>query len=281
MRTGIVTIQKNRAPWIPEWIAFHHLAGFNRFYFYAHNCTDDTAQVLQTLGQLYDIKSFTLTTDQNHVQLSAYQHAYENFGHECDWLAFIDGDEFLFPVADRTISAALDRFNYEKISAIGAYWSCFGSSGHVDEPAGLVVKNYRHRFALDAAANRHVKSIVRGRQNTSVGPNAHIFNTPYGTVDENMRPVTTGAAPYDPTHQYFRINHYACQSLEFFRKFKQRSGAADAGQAFVRPDSWWTEYDRNDCFDASLESWYPQLEAEVQRIGFTDFAGRFTPPSDA
>ncbi|MCP3717967.1 glycosyltransferase family 92 protein [Paraburkholderia sp. CNPSo 3281] len=277
MRTGIVTIQKNRAPWIPEWIAFHHLAGVERFYFYAHNCTDDTSDVLQKLMQFYDIKSFILTTDQNQIQLSAYQHAYENFGHECDWLAFIDGDEFLFPVADSTIGGALERFNYEKISAIGAYWACFGSSGHVEEPAGLITKNYRYRHSHDVLANRHIKSIVRGRQAVSVGPNAHIFNTPYGTVDENRRSIVSGRPDYDPTYQYFRINHYVCQSLEYFQRFKQRSGAADAGSAFVRPDTWWTEHDRNEAFDDSLEAWYPRLEAEMQRIGFEDFAGVVTP----
>ena len=274
MRVGIVTIQKNRASWIPEWIAFHHLAGIERFYFYAHNCTDETTEVLQKLAHFYDIKVFAMNLDQDRVQLHVYKHAYDNFGHECDWFAFIDCDEFLFPVADPTIGKALERFTYEKVSAIGVYWSCFGSSGHINEPAGLITKNYRYRRSFDALPNRHVKSIVRGRQVVEAGPNAHIFNTLYGTVDENFRSINKGLTDYDPTYQYLRINHYICQSVEYFRKIKQRSGAADASLARVRPDAYWAEHDHNDVFDDSLEAWYPKLEAEIERIGFSEFAGQ-------
>ena len=56
------------------------------------------------------------------------------------------------------------------------------------------------------------------------------------------------------------------QSLQYFKQFKQTSGAADAGAAYVRPDSWWTKHDRNDEFDASLEHLYAPLETEMARV---------------
>lgn len=268
MRVGVVTIQKNRAPWIAEWLAFHKVAGFSKFYFYAHNCTDNTAEVVNSLQDYYDIKSFSINANQNGIQLSVYQHAYENFGHECDWLAFIDGDEFLFPSQAPDIGSALDRFNYEKISALGVYWVCFGSSDHLLEPPGLVTKNYRQRYPLEHKLNRHIKSIVRGRQNSTVSQNAHMFNTPYGTFDENLRPITFGLTDYHPVYEHFRINHYICQSYEFFKQFKQRSGAADAGRDFIRPDEWWSEMNINAAYDHSIEPWYEKLDVEMNRIGF-------------
>ena len=45
MKIGLVSIQKNRAPWLHEWVAFHHLVGFGKFYVYAHNCSDNSDQV--------------------------------------------------------------------------------------------------------------------------------------------------------------------------------------------------------------------------------------------
>ena len=70
------------------------------------------------LSQTYDLQAFALNTHENQVQLKAYQHAYENFGHECDWLAFIDGDEFLFPTAAPSLADALAPHQYRKVSAV-------------------------------------------------------------------------------------------------------------------------------------------------------------------
>lgn len=266
MKVGIVSIQRNRAPWVHEWIAFHHLVGFSNFYVYAHNCTDGTSQRLAQLARTYPLKALAVNLAENQIQLKVYQHAYENFGHECDWLAFLDGDEFLFPTAAGSIGEAMEEFAYQRVSALGVYWSCFGSSGHVEEPQGLIVKNFRRRPDCAFEANRHIKSIVRGRQSTTVGSNSHLFRTPWGTVDEQGRAIDVGLTAHEPSYAKFRINHYVCQSLQYFREFKQRSGAADAGATYVRPDDWWTRHDRNEEFDTSLEHLYAPLERELQRV---------------
>jgi len=265
-RIGLVSIQKNRAPWLHEWVAFHHLVGFSKFYVYAHNCTDHSDAVLHQLSKAYDLQAFRVSTHENQVQLKAYQHAYEQFGHECDWLAFIDGDEFLFPTAALSMAQALAEYDHVRTSAIGAYWVCFGSSGHVQEPAGLVIENYRRRPPLSFEINRHVKSIVRGRQATRVGPNSHTFVTPWGTKDELGRPITFGLTPHEPSYTRFRINHYVTQSRQFFKQFKQTSGAADAGAGYVRPDSWWTKHDHNDELDSSLLHLVEPLRREMARV---------------
>lgn len=265
-RVGIVSIQKNRAPWLHEWVAFHHLAGFSKFYVYAHNCSDHSDEVLRTLSAGYDLKAFQVRTNENQVQLKVYQHAYETFGHECDWLAFIDGDEFMFPTAAPSIGQALAEYDHLRTSAIGVYWVCFGSSGHQREPEGLVIENYRRRPSLAFPINRHVKSVVRGRQASRVGPNSHMFHTPWGTQDELGRPVTFGLTDHEPSYTRFRINHYVTQSRQFFTQFKQTSGAADAGAGYVRPDSWWTKHDHNDEQDDSLVHIVEPLKHEMARL---------------
>lgn len=177
-------------------------------------------------------------------------------------MAFIDGDEFLFPTNDDSLEKVLNQFQYQPISALGVWWSCFGSSAHIKEPEGLVIDNYKQRASFDFEANRHIKSIVRGHQGShfSVGQNAHIFNTIYGTFDENFRPITSGFMPdLEPTYSKLRINHYVCQSYEYFKQFKQLSGAADAGPLAVRSDEWWTKHDRNDVLDSAILRFRPQL----------------------
>lgn len=266
VKIGLVSIQKNRAPWLHEWVAFHHLVGVSKFYVYAHNCQDETPAVLRRLAQTYDLQGFALNTDENQVQLKAYQHAYDNFGHECDWLAFIDGDEFLFPTAAPTLQQALAPVHYRRTSAIGVYWVCFGSGGHVQEPPGLVVENYTRRPPLGFADNQHIKSLVRGRQASRVGPNSHMFLTPWGTQDELGRAITFGRTDHAPSYAQLRINHYVTQSREYFLRFKQDSGAADAGAAYVRPKAWWDKHDRNDEADDSMAPWLAPLRQEMARV---------------
>ncbi len=254
MKLALCTIQRDRSPWLKEWFAFHYLMGVRKFYFFAHKCTDNTPQVIAELQQHFDISAFQMPDDVATPQLAAYQYTYQNFSHEFDWVGFIDGDEFLFPTEAEDIRSVLEDYAYQKMSALAVYWACFGSSGHVDEPEGLVTENYRMRPPLDFADNRHVKSIVLGRQPTTfkILTNSHLFGTLNGTFDEQMRPVTAGVSDHQPSYNKLRINHYCCQSLEYFRTFKKGSGAPDSNPHLIRPDSWWEKYDRNDESDDSL-----------------------------
>ena len=252
-----------------EWCAFHYLVGFRHFYFYAHRCSDHTRDVLKFLTTHIDIKAFFLGEDVPRPQLSAYQHAYSTFSSEVDWMAFIDGDEFLFPTSAPDVTHALTALDDKSFDALGVYWNCFGSSGHVQEPQGLVIENYRYRASDDFESNAHVKSLVRGGlgDQFSVSANAHLFVTPKGTVDELKRPITFGKTDYAPSYHSLRINHYATQSLSFFKTFKQGSGHADTGAQHQRPDQWWTHYDRNEVRDTSMERFVPQLKALLKDWG--------------
>jgi hypothetical protein len=145
-----------------EWFAFHYLVGFRNFYFFAHQCSDQTAQIIVHLQKRLNIKAFVISRDAVRPQLMAYQYAYANFGDEVDWMAFIDGDEFLFPTRSRDLVKCLDELDNGLISAYGVYWSCFGSSRFLIEPPGLITEKYRHRAQHDFDPNSHLKSIVRG-----------------------------------------------------------------------------------------------------------------------
>lgn len=268
MKLAVCTIQRDRGRWVEEWVAFHYLVGFRKFYFFAHQCVDDSQQVLLRLRNFFDIQVFTVPADYDGPQLPVYQYAYSHFGTEVDWMAFIDGDEFLFPTIDDDLRRVLEPYARKGISALGVFWLCFGSSGHVEEPAGLITENYIRRAPDDFSANRHIKSVVRGGlgEAVRVSRNPHIFHTPKGTFDELMRPVTRGLEDMEPTHKQFRINHYVCQSYEFFKTFKQPSGTADGGKLIVRPDSWWEAHDRNEVVDTTISRFLPALKALLQEI---------------
>ena len=218
----------------------------------------------------FDIRSFIVPPELDRAQYRSYNQAYHSFGHEVDYMAFIDGDEFLFPASEFTIEKVLEEYSDEKLSALAVYWACFGSSGHIEEPTGLILENYRYRHALNWAGNKHVKSIIRGSQGDFVVSQAdpHVFNTPIGTFDEKMRLLETGFSIYEPTHEKLRINHYMTQSRSYFLNFKQKSGTPMdlASTPIVRTEEWWNEVDVNDVFDTSVEKYIDPLKDILKSI---------------
>lgn len=274
MTLGACSIQRNRGRWLTEWVAFHHIVGIKKFYIYLHKCTDNSIEIIQQLQKNFDINCFTVPDETWRPQLVCYQHAYQEFGHQIDWMSFIDGDEFLFPTKAELLTEVMEDFQYEKLSALGVWWACYGSSGHITEPNGLIIENYQHRPPLDIEYNSHIKSIVRGHQGSSfsIGPNAHIFNTIYGTKDENMRDIEFGFTPeIKTTYNKLRINHYVCQSQQYFKEFKQNSGAADAGPLAIRPDEWWIKHDRNDEKDDSILKFLPKLQLLIDQLAVQSY----------
>jgi hypothetical protein len=267
MILGLVTIQRDRGPWLLEWFAFHYLVGFRKFYFYAHMCQDDTVETLLKLKKRLDINVIALPSPGDRIQLQAYQHACQNYMNEVDWMGFIDGDEFLFPTKAYTMQEALWQYDSMPASALGVYNVNYGSSGHVAEPEGLITENFRMRAEDSFYAHSRVKSLVKGRQQVAISSSGHVFATPGGTVDEQMRPITWGFMPdYVPSYRQFRMNHYVCQSREYYEKHKRASGHADASAAAIREEEWWTGFNTNHQMDDSMARYNARLRATMEEL---------------
>jgi hypothetical protein len=254
MTLAICTIQRDRGPWIREWVEFHKIVGFDKFYIFLHNCTDNSYEVVLELSKKYDITIFIVSNDVNRPQLAAYQYCYHHFGDLHDWIAFIDGDEFLYSPTEVSIKPTLDNYKQLELSAIGVYWLCFGSSNHITEPVGLITENYRYRAQHNFGNNSHIKSIVKGghKSDFSVMNNSHYFSTLKGTFDTNLRPIKHGYTGNIPCFDKLIINHYVTQSREYFERFKKLSGGADTSPHMVRSEDWWIVHDINEQFDHSL-----------------------------
>jgi hypothetical protein len=262
MLLGLTSIQRDRGPWVTEWFAFHYLVGFRKFYFYAHMCTDDTLPRLQQLQLKLDLTVNVIHEKMDFVQLKAFQHSCDHYLNQVDWMGFIDGDEFIFPTQTDSMQEALAPYQEKPLSALGVYNVTFGSSGHVTEPEGLITENYRRcNSSSDLMQNRRIKSLVRGSERASTSRCSHYFLTQRGTQDELGREITWGFTPdLEPTFQHFRMNHYATQSLDYFRGFKKKSGLADAGADVDRGDEWWTIFDQNVEHDTSVERFREGLQ---------------------
>jgi hypothetical protein len=266
MRVGICSIQRNRGAWIREWILFHHLLGVRYFYIGIHKTHDDTIEVLNLLSNQINIKLFAVSdTTYRSPQQDFYQFTLDRYRHEVDWMAFIDQDEFIFPTKAETLQAALQHFTYKNFSALGVYWKCFGSGGHIEEPKGFILENFKYRAPDDFLPNRHVKSVVH----TAMDHGAirvscvHRFDTSLGTFDELGRFITGGFSDLEPSYEHLRINHYVCQSREHFLSVKRPQGDGNRNsvkEEDLRSEGWWEHHNRNDIKCEAIDRFIPKLK---------------------
>jgi hypothetical protein len=227
---SVVAIVKNEGPYLREWIEFQRLMGAARVYLYDNGSTDESAEVLAPFVAegFATVIPWATFDEQASPQRQAYAHALCNFGPDFRWMAFIDLDEFLFPVKAPDLVSVLRA--YEDYANICVPWFIFGFSGHDTPPPGLVIENYTERAPfppdLPRAKLLNWKSIVHPAEVASV-ENPHMFeltSDDIGAIDENRQAVANDIVGAPPPGAVLRINHYITRSRqEFELKLEDRT----------------------------------------------------------
>lgn len=71
----------------------------------------------------------------------------QEHGHEHQWMAFVDADEFLV-IRDGTPDLPALLRDYTDSAALGVFWVVFGSSGHLTAPEHGALGSYYRCAAL-------------------------------------------------------------------------------------------------------------------------------------
>lgn len=250
MKFGIGAIFKDEYEYVLEWIAWHELAGFSRFFIADNGSTDGTKQLLDVLSKIGIIDTFVVPPQPN-AQLLAYQFIKKRWGAEVDAIAFIDADEFIFSDDGKKPTEYLENWFKPNVGAIGINWRVFGSSGKVAQEPELVTTRFLKCANDNMAVNRHIKSIVRPSLIKNI--HCHYSDIPYDWLyvngAGNQMIFTDSNGQHCKNHNSFcdvaghlRVNHYVIKSFEEFIKKRKRGDAMigpnhDRGYAFfVRHD---------------------------------------------
>lgn len=134
-----VAIAKDEGPFILEWIAFHRLAGVERFYVFDNGSEDDTKAKLLASGRDVVVTDWPIRPGQRY----AYEYAIHELRSTAKWFAFLDIDGFLFSEDGQKIANVLESF--QNVEGVGINWRVFGSSGHESAPEGLCIECYTRR----------------------------------------------------------------------------------------------------------------------------------------
>lgn len=219
--TGICAIMKDcDQNYLEEWIDWHKLIGFDYFFIYDNGSKKPINETLIDYNNviIYDFPG-------NIKQLPAYMDCItkQKNGEQikCDWIAFIDEDEFIF-VESGNIK---DLLHSQQSSAIGLNWLMFGSNGLKEKTDGKQMRKFLKHNEYKAPVNKHIKSIVRPEL-------VEGFNTPHdcryisGNCCDVLGNVLNGPFTETPIHKIAWINHYYTRS-EAEIQIKINKGRAD------------------------------------------------------
>ena len=98
---AVVAILKNEAPYLKEWLDYYLAAGVDHFYLYDNDSPDNQREIAEPYVKAGVVDYFSMPGKA--MQYIAYSDAVNKFKYQCRYMAFIDGDEFIYPKTNRNI----------------------------------------------------------------------------------------------------------------------------------------------------------------------------------
>jgi glycosyltransferase involved in cell wall biosynthesis len=267
-RAAICAIAKNEGPYLKEWVAYHHLVGFEPILVYDHESTDDSAKTLARLAErgLAERVAWSAPPDEK-PQWLAYEDGLRRLQGRADWVAFIDLDEFVVLPRHAGIQAFLA--DYGHLEAIAVNWLMFGSAGHARHEPGLVIERFTRCAERKFSGNKSIKTLAR--VDAIVTPRVHTCEfregVRYQTVaGEEIPPGEGRSRRVD--HDVIRINHYFTRSREEWeRKAARGRGAKPVDHPRKhRTEQEFARNDRNEAEDLVILERMPAVRALMRRL---------------
>jgi hypothetical protein len=228
---------KDSAPYLDEWLRFHYVQGFRRFYLYNNESSDDWREVVRPWVDtgLVVPRDF----DGKGVQTEMYNDCLAAARGQVDWLAFIDDDEFLYLTNGGSMVDALQP--YRDTAGVAVSWILYGSGGADRQDSQWVIERFTQR---SATVDTHVKCIVRPDRIERSEVVGHAFRALPGfrVVDERMRTMTEPQSDA-PSASVLRLNHYLVKSWEEWRLRRSRP-QVNTGLPTVHPEALWRTWDK-------------------------------------
>ena len=231
---AVVAIMKNEGPYIKEWLDYHLLAGVNHFFIYDNESPDNQKEVLQPYIER-GLVTYIFFPGKS-PQFPAYNDAIKRFRFFCRYMAFIDGDEFIFPQENKSITETVDEILADKpqAGALAINWHMFGSNFQrkADFSRGVLERFTRraddNKYSEPGNLNFFIKDVVIPLHTDYFdGPHQMHHFEGYFSVNEDGNPVFIWTNE-PPTTKKLVINHYNTKSLEEFLAKRNRGYAASA-----------------------------------------------------
>lgn len=230
---SILCIIKNE-DYLEEFILYHYLLGVEHFYIYDN---ESDIPIFKRLNHYLYYKICTIIPFPGKVkQLEAYNHCIKHFSKDTEWLAIIDGDEYILPKNHNNIVTFLK--DYESYSAIAINWINFGSNYHQYRKPGYLIENYTY---CQNKSDGHLKTICRPKDVKKI-TNPHFVvlkDQNKGYIDSKKNPLklsNSSAFNYNYTTDIIQVNHYWGKSFQELEQKIDRGRATTNSKRVMPPN---------------------------------------------
>ncbi|CAN1315580.1 Glycosyltransferase family 92 protein At1g27200 [Linum perenne] len=213
------TMVYNAAKFLREWVIYHSGIGVEKFFLYDNDSDDDIQSVVGALNQEgYKVETMPWIWPKS--QEAGFSHLAVYAKESCDWMMYIDVDEFVF--SPRWSSAAQPSnwmlkslIPNRRVGQVSIRCNEFGPSGRESHPEEGVTQGYDCRRKLD---NRHKSIVLLEAIDYSLLNAVHHFRLKRsGGGEYKWKKVKLETAV---------VNHYKYQAWSEFRvKFRRRVSA--------------------------------------------------------
>lgn len=247
---AIVSIMKNAAPYVKEWLDYHLLAGVNHFFMYDNDSGDNFKEILQPY---IDAGLVTyIFYPGKRKQMDAFNDAIQNFKYLCRYMSFVDDDEFILPRSNRSIAEVVDEILnlHPKVEGVEISLIPYGSSGYktADYTRG-VLERFTHRVEKFPEST---KTIINPRKVSHMwSPHFAIYFK--GFLGAQQKDFEASPEIDFALNDKIVMNHYHTKSFEEY--VKRKSGTdAGFGDAWENIEKIFEETDSksNEVFDDEI-----------------------------
>jgi hypothetical protein len=231
---------RNEAHSIVEWIEHYLLHGATHFYLIDDGSDDNSCELIAPYVSKGLVTLFNAKWDRYlGRQRDMYNHYILPLLGESKWLLMLDMDEYMWSPQSLDLKTILRQC--EHLGQIQVDHTLFGSSGHEVQPASIVGAFTWRSSQLPTKMPGNRKYFVNcSFKFSSLNIHHASFVNP---EDEEKRFLLLN-------DNYFRMNHYSCQSREFWTEIKCKRGDGDFWRLRTMED--FDAIDVNDVNDDTL-----------------------------
>ena len=238
---SIGSIFKNESHSLKEWIEHYLFHGVEHFYLINDSSTDNFEEILKPYIQR-DLITL-IHTDWGHYlgrQRAMLSHYFLPILKDSDWFIIVDLDEYLWSPKNIDLKETLKICQY--ISQIQLSHTLYGSNGYEKQPEFLVKSFTKRAIEQPYMTYANHKYILNSKVNFS---QLNVHFAEYESAEEENKLKFLGLGP-----EYFTLNHYSCQSKEYWLNIKCTRG--DSDHYTIRTEEDFLIYDINEIEDLGL-----------------------------
>ena len=278
----VVTVMKDEAPFILEWIAWLQVIGVTKAIVLTNDCSDGTDEMLdrlEELGHVHHLPNPVFLAESGGPHQVALRYApFLKSYRDADYILHNDVDEFIVPHRHGDLPSMLEAFKMPH--AVSICEQLFGASGHAQYEDDYVTKRFTRSMPIEPGetrARRGVKTLFKNDDRLWRNRRNHRPVVRWG-LDTDLAWCDGSGAQLDEEFIKGRepgldcagrsdavtLNHYSVRSAEDYIGKLVRGDAAKSGRTQGR--KYWRKRNRNDVENRVIEPFISALEAEYERL---------------